>query len=186
MFFWVQVFKNGVFQSSIPCCKVMVYRLVTRKSFESEMFDRASRKLGLERAVLGTRDFDGGDDGEGGSSEEAATGAGPGMGGTDLSQSEMEKLLRQGAYALLEDDDEVSRAFCEGDIDSILEERSRVRKIEAGATAEWLKNKGKATQSRVAKSTFTISEATGHADVAVDDPNFWAKVYRISLYGCGW
>jgi hypothetical protein len=32
---------------------VRVYRLITRGSFEAEMFARASRKLGLEQAVLG-------------------------------------------------------------------------------------------------------------------------------------
>ncbi|RHY02456.1 hypothetical protein DYB36_008466, partial [Aphanomyces astaci] len=36
---------------------VKIYRLVTRNSYESEMFDRASRKLGLEHAVLGTGSF---------------------------------------------------------------------------------------------------------------------------------
>jgi SNF2 family DNA or RNA helicase len=36
---------------------VTIYRLITRKSFEAEMFERASRKLGLEQAVLGTRQF---------------------------------------------------------------------------------------------------------------------------------
>lgn len=33
--------------------EVQVYRLVTRKSYETVMLDRASRKLGLEQAVLG-------------------------------------------------------------------------------------------------------------------------------------
>ena len=32
----------------------MIYRLITSRSFEQEMFDRASKKLGLEQAVLGT------------------------------------------------------------------------------------------------------------------------------------
>ena len=36
---------------------VTVYRLITRRSFEAEMFERASKKLGLEQAVLGTRNF---------------------------------------------------------------------------------------------------------------------------------
>ena len=36
---------------------VTIYRLITRRSFEAEMFDRASKKLGLEQAVLGTRQF---------------------------------------------------------------------------------------------------------------------------------
>ena len=33
---------------------VMIYRLITSRSFEQEMFDRASKKLGLEQAVLGS------------------------------------------------------------------------------------------------------------------------------------
>ena len=36
---------------------VKVYRLITKKTFEAEMFDRASRKLGLEHAILGTVSF---------------------------------------------------------------------------------------------------------------------------------
>lgn len=38
--------------------QVTVYRLITRKSFEAEMFKRASRKLGLEQAILGSGNFD--------------------------------------------------------------------------------------------------------------------------------
>ena len=33
-------------------------RLITSRSFEQEMFERASRKLGLEQAVLGTFEKD--------------------------------------------------------------------------------------------------------------------------------
>ena len=33
---------------------VRIYRLVTSRTFEQEMFDRASKKLGLEQAVLGS------------------------------------------------------------------------------------------------------------------------------------
>lgn len=32
--------------------EVKVYRLITRNSYEREMFDRASMKLGLDKAVL--------------------------------------------------------------------------------------------------------------------------------------
>merc|ERR1712083_649177 len=42
---------------------VRIYRLVTSRTFEQEMFDRASKKLGLEQAVLGTFDKDN-DDGK--------------------------------------------------------------------------------------------------------------------------
>ena len=59
---------------------------MTSRSFEQEMFDRASKKLGLEQAVLGTFEKDQEDD--------------------KPSQKEMEQLLKRGAYALLEDEDE--------------------------------------------------------------------------------
>ena len=37
--------------------QVVIYRLVTRNTFEGEMFARASKKLGLEQAILATHDF---------------------------------------------------------------------------------------------------------------------------------
>lgn len=158
--------------------EVMVYRLITRKSFEAEMFDRASLKLGLERAVLGTRDFDGDyNDGAGEEDEDGGMKV-DSQSDVKLSQAEMEKLLRQGAYALMEEDDDEAAAFCEGDIDTILEERSRVRKIESGQTAGWLNKKSKLSglQNRITKTKFTASGAADNKDVNVDDPNFWAKV----------
>jgi SNF2 family DNA or RNA helicase len=65
---------------------VMIYRLVTSRTFEQEMFDRASKKLGLEQAVLGTF----GQDDE----------------GDKPTSKEMETLLKRGAYALLEDEND--------------------------------------------------------------------------------
>ena len=52
---------------------VTIYRLITRRSFEAEMFDRASKKLGLEQALLGTRQFN---DAELDESSKAAAGGG--------------------------------------------------------------------------------------------------------------
>jgi SNF2 family DNA or RNA helicase len=64
----------------------MIYRLVTSRTFEQEMFDRASKKLGLEQAVLGTFGQD--------EAEDKPT------------NKEMEQLLKRGAYALLEDEND--------------------------------------------------------------------------------
>ena len=90
-----------------------------------------------------------------------------------MGQKEVERLLKQGAYSLLEEDDGAeAQAFCEGDIDDILNERSRVRKIEA--ITSWL-NKDK-KRIHQGSTTFTSSSADANVDVAVDDPNFWAKV----------
>ncbi|TNN39541.1 Chromodomain-helicase-DNA-binding protein 9 [Liparis tanakae] len=52
---------------------VKVYRLITRNSYEREMFDRASLKLGLDKAVL--QSMSGRDNSLGG----AAAGAGAGV-----------------------------------------------------------------------------------------------------------
>lgn len=114
------------------------------------MFDRASKKLGLEQAVLGTfeKEFD--DD--------------------KPTQQEMEQLLKRGAYALLDDDnDEETRQFCADDIDSILAKRTRTRVVEGTKSASWLNKQGMV----VSKSKFT-SETGDTLDM--DDPLFWQKV----------
>lgn len=83
---------------------VRVYRLITRGTYESAMFQRASMKLGLEQAVMSnTR--------------------------KNVSPDIVETLLKEGAYsALLEDKEgeEQSKVFCESDINELLEKRSRV------------------------------------------------------------
>ena len=129
----------------------MIYRLVTSRTFEQEMFDRASKKLGLEQAVLGTFGQDNEDD--------------------KPTSKEMEQLLKRGAYALLEDEnDEIGKEFVADDIESILEKRTRTRVVEGAKTASWLNKKG----MNVTKSKFASeSESAG---IDVDDPLFWQKV----------
>jgi superfamily II DNA or RNA helicase len=78
---------------------VKVYRLITARTYEAELFKRASLKLGLERAI---------NSGIVGSAKPA--------------KKELEELLQQGAYgAFAEDgDNEACRQFCEADIDTIM------------------------------------------------------------------
>jgi hypothetical protein len=126
--------------------------LITSRTFEQEMFDRASKKLGLEQAVLGTFGQDNDDD--------------------KPTSKEMEQLLKRGAYALIEDEnDEIGKAFCADDIDSILEKRTRTRVVEGAKTASWLNKQGMV----VSKSRFT-GNTSESANVDVDDPLFWQKV----------
>ena len=126
-----------------------IYRLVTSRTFEQEMFDRASKKLGLEQAVLGTFDKD--DD--------------------KPTSKEMEELLKRGAYALLEDEnDEMGKEFVADDIESILQKRTRKRVVEGAKTASWLNKKG----MNVTKSKFASDSAS--AGIDIDDPMFWQKV----------
>jgi SNF2 family DNA or RNA helicase len=67
-----------------------VYRLITRGTYEQEMFDTASKKLGLDRAILQRQ----------GSGESSSTSGPP----SSLSKAEVEKLLKRGAYCVLDDE----------------------------------------------------------------------------------
>lgn len=107
---------------------VKVYRLITRNTYEREMFDRASLKLGLDRAVLQSM-----------GSKEARQ--------AQMSKKEIEELLKKGAYGALMDDDQAGEDFCEQDIDKILQSRSRVVQLEQGE-----KN------STFSKATFSMSD----------------------------
>lgn len=138
---------------------VTVYRLITRRSFEAEMFERASKKLGLEQALLGTRTFTDADQED----------------NSKIDAKEMETLLRQGAYALMmEDDSEIVKEFCEQDIESLLDSRAHVRVVEGQQTESWLNKKKKL--SRTNKSLFTGESSMETAEIDVNDPDFWKKV----------
>ncbi|GAA6096271.1 chromodomain-helicase-DNA-binding protein 9 isoform X2 [Tachysurus ichikawai] len=129
---------------------VKVYRLITRNSYEREMFDRASLKLGLDKAVL--QSMSGRDNSLGG-------------GGTlqqQLSKKEIEDLLRRGAYGALMDEEDEGAKFCEEDIDQILQRRTKTITIESEGRG-----------STFAKASFVASG--NRTDISLDDPNFWDK-----------
>ncbi|XP_051631541.1 LOW QUALITY PROTEIN: chromodomain-helicase-DNA-binding protein 8-like, partial [Manacus candei] len=125
---------------------VKVYRLITRNSYEREMFDKASLKLGLDKAVLQSM-----------SGREGSI-----AGIQQFSKKEIEDLLRKGAYAAIMDEDDEGAKFCEEDIDQILLRRTTTITIES-------EGKG----STFAKASFVASE--NRPDIALDDPNFWQK-----------
>ncbi|KAG7392511.1 hypothetical protein PHYPSEUDO_000199 [Phytophthora pseudosyringae] len=153
---------------------VQIYRLVTHNTYESEMFDRASRKLGLEHAVLGTASFN----------ENSQI--------TKPSAEQLVELLKRGAYALMEDDDTASKEFAERDIETILKENARVMVVggsnaskgaddDAGVTSPRQRKSPTKSHKRkslggmaVDRSSFVAEGATG--ELSVDDPNFWEKV----------
>jgi len=85
--------------------EVKIYRLVTRNTYEREMFDRASMKLGLDRAILHKE-----------KDKESAL----------HKKGRVESLLKKGAYGVLMEEDEVNQQFCDEDIDAILEGRTKV------------------------------------------------------------
>uniref|UniRef100_A0A670ZIH1 Uncharacterized protein n=1 Tax=Pseudonaja textilis TaxID=8673 RepID=A0A670ZIH1_PSETE len=125
---------------------VKVYRLITRNSYEREMFDKASLKLGLDKAVLQSMS----------GREGSITGI------QQFSKKEIEDLLRKGAYAAIMQEDDEGSKFCEEDIDQILLRRTTTITIES-------EGKG----STFAKASFVASE--NRTDIALDDPNFWQK-----------
>ncbi|XP_062916127.1 chromodomain-helicase-DNA-binding protein 8-like [Mobula hypostoma] len=125
---------------------VKVYRLITRNSYEREMFDKASLKLGLDKAVLQSMS----------SRENNINGI------QQFSKKEIEDLLRKGAYGAIMDEEDEGSKFCEEDIDQILSRRTTTITIET-------EGKG----STFAKASFV---ATGNrTDISLDDPNFWQK-----------
>ncbi|RWS29488.1 chromodomain-helicase-DNA-binding protein 8-like protein, partial [Leptotrombidium deliense] len=92
---------------------VKVYRLICRNTYEREMFDKASLKLGLDKAVLQSMN----------TQKSIADNA--------MSKKEVEDLLRKGAYGAIMDDDNAGDKFCEEDIEQILQRRTRVITIES-------------------------------------------------------
>jgi len=132
---------------------VKIYRLVTKNTYEREMFDRAGLKLGLDKAVLQSMNtnLQGGKEG----------GALPGTGGNSLSKTEVENLLKKGAYGALMDDDNAGDKFCEEDIEDILSRRA--------TTITHEEEKG----STFSKASFTTADSA--TDISIDDPDFWKK-----------
>ncbi|KAI6241179.1 Helicase [Aphelenchoides fujianensis] len=90
---------------------VKIYRLITTNTYEREMLDKASLKLGLDKAILQSmnpRD------------------------NQQMTKKEIEDLLRKGAYGAVMDEDNEGSNFNEEDIDTILQRRTQTIKLEAG------------------------------------------------------
>jgi hypothetical protein len=110
--------------------EVKVYRLITSKTYEQKMFERASMKLGLDQAVLSN--MRSGRDGGRSSAADHGDGADAGGGGgnskaaNQLSKHDIDQLLKYGAYDIFKDDDEAAKKFVEQDIEDILLTRSKV------------------------------------------------------------
>ena len=128
---------------------VKIYRLICRNTYEREMFDKASLKLGLDKAVLQSMNTD----------KAAKSG---GLNDGQLSKKEIEDLLKKGAYGALMDDDNAGDKFCEEDIEQILKRRTQV------VTIESVEEKG----STFSKASFVTSD---RSDIELDDPHFWEK-----------
>ena len=83
---------------------VQVYRLVTRGTYENEMFERASMKLGLDQAIL-----------------DAKIDNNP----NNMNAKEIETLIKKGAYYIFNEDETETDKFIAEDIDQILQHRTK-------------------------------------------------------------
>jgi chromodomain-helicase-DNA-binding protein 7 len=135
---------------------VKVYRLITRNTYEWQMFDRSSKKLGLDQAILTNVNSEFSD-----SKSSAVTRP------SGLDKSVIDSLLKHGAYDLLsKDDDEASNKFCEEDIDQILERATTVVH-KPGVEQE-------SGLSSFSKASFASSTSAPELDI--NDPDFWRKL----------
>ena len=143
--------------------EVKVYRLISAKTYERHMFERSSKKLGLDQAVL--HDM--------GAPTSMTTNANPNANPKSLlDKKNIDSLLKYGAYDLFkggEDDKESEKRFKEEDIDQILNRSSKV--VWKEGTDGTQENQ---PSSSFSKATFTASSADSEIDV--NDPNFWDLV----------
>jgi len=162
---------------------VQVYRLVSRGTYEKEMFTRASMKLGLEQAIFG--DINNNDNNNNGDKENAALQQRPqnqksSAKSAKEQRQEVENLLKHGAYGLLtearEEAEKRYQKWGSDDIDSILQNSEQkvvdAEEDEKGARGA---DKKKEKSSLFATATFA-SEASEKMNIDLDDPDFWQKL----------
>lgn len=130
---------------------VKIYRLICRNTYEREMFDKASLKLGLDKAILQSMNTQG---------KEAGL--------KQLSKKEIEDLLKKGAYGAVMDEDNAGDKFCEEDIEMILARRTQIIQMES--------EKG----STFSKASFAANDQRSDIDIRDPDFwNKWAKKAEI-------
>jgi SNF2 family DNA or RNA helicase len=138
--------------------EVNVYRFITKKTYEAGMFDKASKKLGLDQAIFLGGNFTNNKDAEEGKDQKK------------LSKQEMEILLKKGIMGLIEEGNEGQEKQATQDINEILA---------AGRVAHYSLVGGGYT---VAKSSFVVEESDKNLEM--DDPDFWKKTFQNSVSEC--
>eukprot|EP01052_Picozoa_sp_SAG31_P013806 SAG31_NODE_840_length_11596_cov_3.056623_9_plen_633_part_01 len=133
--------------------QVKIYRLVSSNTYEMQLFQCASRKLGLDRVLR---------------HHDQKSAAGPGDVNNKIDAVEVEQMLRYGTVGVLEggDDEQAAKSaqFLESDIDQILENSSRVVRYEGIL--------GEAKSNVFAKASFVSEEGS----VSLHDPEFWSQL----------
>lgn len=132
--------------------EVKVFRLISKKTYEVEMFERASKKLGLDQAVFLTSSFGTGKDDKNKGDEL-----------TKLNPKEIELLLRKGMLGLLDEEVGAEPAQFNMNVDEI---------IQSARVANYSFIKGTYT---FAKTQFASDEKG--PKIQIDDPDFWKKVF---------
>jgi hypothetical protein len=132
---------------------VKVYRLITRNSYEREMFDRASLKLGLDRALL------------------QSMAAQKDSNAPQMGKKEIEDLLKKGAYAAVMEENDDSEKFCQEDIDQILERRTKVIQLDSESAG-----------STFSKASFVADGSSEDLDITDPDFwQKWAEKAKLDL-----
>ena len=136
-----------------------IYRLLTRKTYEMQMFHMSSLKMGLDQAVLQGIENTGGNK-------------------DLLNKEEVERLLKHGAYDIFKEDkdgtsEKESSDFVSQDIDSILERRTKT------VIHENTGSKSNAAGGTFSKASFknTNSDGIDAADVDIGE-------MRIIFFSC--
>ena len=127
---------------------VKIYRLLTRKTYEMQMFHMSSLKMGLDQAILQGIENSGGNK-------------------DMLNKEEIEKLLKHGAYEIFKEDkdgtsEKESSDFEAQDIDSILERRTKT------VFHENTGSKSNAAGGTFSKASFKNTNSDGIAGADVD------------------
>ncbi|KAF4754559.1 choline dehydrogenase 7, variant 2, partial [Perkinsus olseni] len=146
---------------------VRVYRLLTRDSYEQKLFEIASKKLGLEQAIMSSVTAN---------SE------------LNLSKQELEHLIKEGAYAAFEDHSSREEEFRTASLDDIMSS-DRIKTVTYGTMVSG------GHRSRFSKAYFSANPETPEematspdsvesgedgaaegADEKLSDIEFWRKL----------
>ncbi|CAD8088106.1 unnamed protein product [Paramecium sonneborni] len=139
--------------------EVTVYRLITKDTYEAEMFERAIKKLGLDQAIFMNGQF-----------KQCENSYKTNKNDKKMSKQDMEVLLKNGIIGLISNNPN-GDTFQEKNIDEILEKNSR--------TAKYSLINGSYT---VSKQLF-VSEKTDKS-INIQDPNFWKIILKSSESRC--
>ena len=153
--------------------EVQVYRLIARNTYENEMFERASRKLGLGHAIMGSMQ----------SSPFAQQADEP---FEKLNKAELELMLRKGYYHQAVDATVESTQLTEDTIEQIIQRDAKVieyRATSAAAEADakdstdgGASDRGRSGGSnRFAKASFITADSEAVGDW--NDEDFWKKMF---------